>query len=185
LEGFNRAPQGGGRYLVPILHPSPDIELISLRAPRRLGKRRAADLGSGREDRNHCEHQARCDGPTPGDSQLLAGGFDALHRCSKTVARFRQRLDVALTERLPQQKDILSKAVFHNRGIGPERLDQFFFGNHTTVVLYKHEQRVQNLRCEGYALATTSQDALAGVEMERTKSIQTHRLAIDETMIRK
>ena len=58
---------------------------------------------------------------------------------------------------------------FFDDGVGPDALHQFFFSQHVTAVLDKHQEHFESLGCERYDLVAAQQQALAGIQPVRSE----------------
>ena len=75
-------------------------------------------------------------------------------------------------QRLPETKDMLSKIALFDKGIGPYRLQQFFFGNDASGVGHKIQKHFEGLRFERGRCATVGNRARADIQLVLSEPVE-------------
>src|SRR5260370_35846207 len=78
---------------------------------------------------------------------------------------------ILLAKSLAQREDVAGDIGFLDEAVGPYPGHQFFFGDHLTAALDKHQQNIKGLGSKRNYLALAGQEALAGVDAERAEFV--------------
>jgi hypothetical protein len=78
---------------------------------------------------------------------------------------------IVVTQSLAQHKNVLCQVGFLNKGIRPDRIEQFFLHNHPIAVTHQHQQGFERLWLQQDGAVIAREKALRGVQAKRAELV--------------